>query len=66
MNLNRILSWESEREADITMLIATVASCKYQEMEEFPSPFNTFAPPRHIQSQFSLLFHAHECKAQAL
>lgn len=66
MNLKRILSWESERKADITMLIATVPSSKYQEMENFLSPFNTVAPSRHIQNHFVLLFHAHECKARDL
>ncbi len=66
MNLKGILSWESERKTDITMLIASVASSKYQEIEEFLSPFNTVAPSRHIQNHFVLLFHAHKCKAQAL
>lgn len=55
-----------ERKADITMLIATVASSKYPEMEEFDSPFNTVAPSGHIHNHFVLLFHAHECKALAL
>lgn len=48
------------------MLIATVASSKYPEMEEFNSPFNTVAPSGHIHNHFVLLFHAHECKALAL
>lgn len=52
--------------ADITMLIAAVASSKHPEMEEFNSPFNTVAPSGRIHKHFVLLFHAHECKALAL
>lgn len=49
------------------MLIATMASSKYQEMKEFLLHlFNIVPPPRHFQNHLVLLFHAHECKAQAL